>query len=521
MEQVIETGVEVYSDNSIRQNMLDKVMTPQYDPFEKSVAELRGYVGLNAQVKRRATNELNKFLRGKTGVPSKQVEFESLNGYGMFRAVPPPYDLMYLAKLYEISSYNYGAINAKVANTVALGYDFVESPKMQEAVNGVTDSGKLDKIRRKVEKGRRELFEWLDGCNEDSLFTETLTKFYTDYETTGNGYLEVGRTTSGQIQYLGHIPSTTMRVRAWRDGYVQIVSNKITFFRNFQDSTTPDQVGDDPQPNEVIHLKNYSPINSFYGVPDIIAAKVAMAGNEFAGRYNLDYFEHKAVPRYVIVIKGAVLSDRSRSELLEFFQSGLKGKNHRSIIVPLPADDPNNKVEFKMEPVEVGTQEGSFNQYRNANRDEILMAHRVPISKIGIPEGIGLAEALAADKTFKEQVTRPMQQIIEKKINRIVGERSDALILKLNELSLTDEDLQSQIDERYLRMQVLTPNEVRARKGMASIEGGDKVVDLKPQQPEQKAQATGNRVRDQKRTAGATDSKGAARNAKGTGRKTP
>ena len=55
-----------------------------------------------------------------------------------------------------------------------------------------------------------------------------------------------------------------------------------------------------------------------------------------------------------------------------------------------------------MEPIEAGEQESSFNIYRKSNRDEILLAHRVPISKIGIPEGINLAAARDADKTFKD-----------------------------------------------------------------------------------------------------------------------
>jgi capsid portal protein len=125
-------------------------------------------------------------------------------------------------------------------------------------------------------------------------------------------------------------------------------------------------------------------MNNYYGIPDIVAAQMALAGNEFAGRYNLDYFENKAVPRYIITVKGAKLSPESERKLLEFFQVGLKGKNHRSLYIPLPADTPDNKVEFKMEPVEAGAQESSFNIYRQSNRDEILLAHRVPINKIGV-----------------------------------------------------------------------------------------------------------------------------------------
>ena len=209
---------------------------------------------------------------------------------------------------------------------------------------------------------------------------------------------------------------------------------------------------------------------------------------------------------------------RSR-KLLEFFQVGLKGKNHRSLYVPLPADTSDSKVEFKMEPIEADVQESSFEKYRKANRDEILLAHRVPINKIGVPEGVSLANARDADKTFKEQVCRPAQMILEKKLNNIFSEKTDALVLKFNELTLTDEDTQSKIDERYLRMQVITPNEVRIRKGMIPMDGGDEVVQLKPQQQaEVRAQAGNTRTRDQNRQNNQTDTAGEGRSAKGDGR---
>jgi HK97 family phage portal protein len=279
--------------------------------------------------------------------------------------------------------------------------------------------------------------------------------------------------------------------------------------------------GQEDRPNEIIHLKKYTPMNNYYGIPDIVASQNAMAGNEFAGKYNLDYFENKAVPRYIITVKGAKLSPESERKLLEFFQVGLKGKNHRSLYVPLPADSSDSKVEFKMEPVEANIQDSSFNNYRKANRDEILLSHRVPINKIGVPEGVSLASARDADKMFKEQVCRPAQDILEKKLNRIIAEKTDVLILHFNELTLTDEDTQSKIDERYLRMQVITPNEVRIRKGMVPIDGGDEVIQLKPQQAaEQTAQAMNSRARTQERDSNSPDISGEARNPKGEGRVT-
>ena len=491
------------------------------DPFLIQEDDLRKVSGLSATFRRKMGREITKAFSGReeTGTQQNLLQ-QAVTGYAMFDLVEPPYNLEYLSKIYEISTYNYAAINAKVANIVGLGYDFIETRKTNDAFDSITDEKQLERARRKLNKLKQDLQLWLDSTNDEDTFTQTLIKAYTDLEATGNGFIEISRTTAGNIGYIGHIPAKTMRVRRLRDGFIQLLYGKAVFFRNFGDTVTENPIaGGEDRPNEIIHLKKYTPMNNYYGIPDIIAAQNALAGNEFAGKYNLDYFENKAVPRYIITVKGAKLSAESERKLLEFFQVGLRGKNHRSLYIPLPADSPDQKVEFKMEPIEAGAQESSFNVYRKANRDEILLAHRVPINKIGTPEGVNLAVARDADKTFKEQVCRPSQMTLEKKLNKIFEEKTDALSLKFNELTLTDEDTQSKIDERYLRMQVITPNEVRIRKGMIPMDGGDEVVELKPQQQaEIRTQANNTRVREQERQANSPDISGEGRNAQGDGR---
>lgn len=488
------------------------------DPFAVTGDDAKSVEGLSAALKRKVSR-MNKAYTGDGDAKSKKNEYEDVTVYNIVGAVQPPYNLDYLAKLYEVSSPHYAAVRIKTANIVGLGYDFVESHATREKMASIGDKKRKEAARRRLQRHKSELYAWLDDCNDEDTFEETLQKVWIDYEATGNGYIEIGRKTTGEIGYIGHIPSTTIRVRRNRDGFVQMISNKAVFFRNFGDSKTTDPVGNDPRPNEIIHIKKYSPTTGFYGIPDIIAAKAAVAGNEFAARFNLDYFENKAVPRYVIVVKGATLSVSAERNLHEFFQTGLKGKHHRTLVVPLPADEENRKVDFKMEPVEAGTQDSSFVNYRKGNHSDIFLAHRLPPSKAGFSEGVSLAAARDADKSFKEQVSRPEQRILEKKVNRIVKEKTDAFYLKLNELSLTDEDTQSKIDERYLRMKTVVPNEIRARWGKEPIEGGDEPVDLKPQQAaEARAQAGNSRRRDQERENNATDNDATGRNEQGAGR---
>jgi capsid portal protein len=213
------------------------------------------------------------------------------------------------------------------------------------------------------------------------------------------------------------------------------------------------------------------------------------------------------VPRYIVTLKGAKLSSEAEDKLFRFLQSGLRGQNHRTLYIPLPGDGPDNKVEFKMEPVENGIQEGSFDKYRTSNVHDILMAHQVPISKVGSDPGSSIASALVSDRTFKEQVARPAQKNLEKTINKLIKEKTDILLLKFNELTLTDENTQSQIDERYLRAQVVVPNDIRPRLGLPVVPQGDTPVVMTPQQrAEQNAQMAGTRQRDQQRTDQASDS---------------
>ncbi len=512
--------IEVSLGSVIKKSMVDVAD----DPFYAEGEVVRKMAGVSPALKRKTTRELQKSHEGD-GAASKKLEPTLVTGYTLFDVETPPYNLEYLAKLNEISSPHYAAIKAKVANIVGLGFELVETNKTKEKLDRITDEAATQKARRKMARVKEEILDWIDSCNKDDEFMETLVKVWTDYEATGNGYVEIGRKVNGEIGYLGHVPAVGMRIRTKRDGFVQILSNKALFFRNFGDNETVDPVGNDPRPNEVIHFKKYSPTNNFYGIPDIIAAQQAIAGNEFSARFNLDYFENKAVPRYVVVIKGGTLSANAQRNILEFFQTDLKGKNHRTLFVPLPPDTTEAKTSFDMKPVEAGTQDSSFMNYTKSNLRDILMAHRVPVGKVTQADGASLAASRDADKTFKEQVCRPEQKLVEKKLNKIFKEVTDLFELKLVELTLTDEDTLSKMDERYLRWGVMLPNEVRARWGWTGIKDGDKATGMMQQQEaaaqakaEQTAMGNATRTRDSARSAGATDSAGEGRNEQGAGR---
>jgi PBSX family phage portal protein len=506
------------------------------DPFGKSWEDLKSFSSLDTNFKRRASRmakamempPTDSYLSaaranqsGLDGAKSKEINPGDVfrNGYGMFDVITPPWNLYQLANYYDTSFANHAAIDAKVENIVGLGYDFQISSRTMMRLEDNENREAVNRARKRIERARIELRDWLETLNDDESFTTTLTKFYTDVQATGNGYLEIGRTVSGEIGYIGHIPSTTMRVRRLRDGYVQIIGNKVVYFRNFG-AKNQNPITTDPRPNEIIHYKEYSPLNTFYGVPDIISAITSLQGDQLASQYNIDYFGNKAVPRYVVTLKGAKLSSDAEDKMFRFLQTSLKGQSHRTLYIPLPGDSDTNKVEFKMTPIENGVQEASFKEYRLQNRDDILVAHQVPLSKIGGGDSGSIAAALAQDRTFKEQVSRPAQRNLEKMINRVIKEKTDILEFKFNELTLTDEIAQSQILERYVKTQILTPNEAREQLGMPQRPDGDDPFEMNSRQAaDMRSNTAQNRERDRERANNQSDGPAtiSGRNAQGEG----
>ena len=271
------------------------------DPFEKNWDQLKGLSGMDQNFRRRTIRNMSKainptpedtaYLSAAGAVASGQnAKSKQLNpgivyrnGYGLFDVITPPYNMYELANYYDTSFANHAAIDAKVENVVGLGYRFDITDRTLLSFEMADDAGKVERARSRIERAKIMLRDWLESLNDDDSFTTTMEKVYTDLQATGNGFIEVGRTVSGEIGYIGHIPATTIRVRRLRDGFVQIIGQKLVYFRNFG-AKNQNPVTDDPRPNEIIHLAQYSPLNTFYGVPDIISAMPSLIGDQLASQ---------------------------------------------------------------------------------------------------------------------------------------------------------------------------------------------------------------------------------------------
>ena len=199
------------------------------DPFNKTWDDLKDLGGINQNFKRRTVRLLNKAAEmtpayldsanaqssGVDGTGTKGINPGTVyrNGYGLFDIITPPYNMYELANFYDTSFANHAAIDAKVENVVGLGYRFDISDRTSLRLETSNDEQASARARKRIERMKIELRDWLENLNDDDSFTKTMEKVYIDLEATGNGFIEIGRTVDGDFGYLCHIPATTVRVR--------------------------------------------------------------------------------------------------------------------------------------------------------------------------------------------------------------------------------------------------------------------------------------------------------------------
>lgn len=400
--------------------------------------------------------------------------------YASGEVVEPPYDLEALAALYETNSTHKACVDAKTINVVGLGFRFVPAGDERE-----TSAEHLALLVH--------LFE---TCNPEMTFTEVMRAVWTDVECLGNGYLELTRNSQGQIDGLYHVPGTTVRVLADRSGYAQVREGRKRYFRSvgggevavgaessshsirshggsvgaespshsmsFSSHSIPSHAGGQ---NEMMHFSKYTPQSTYYGVSDIIPAIGAVAGDKAAREYNIDFFSHNAVPRMAIVVEGGELSDGVLGQIKQYMESEIKGQGHKTLVLEVPGS--GTKVRLEKLTVE-GQQDAAFLEYRKANRDEVLLVHRVPPSKVTVVENANLANSRDQDKTFREQVVRPEQRRIEYKMNRLIREQLGIgdWLFQFKEMDLTEAREEAEVSAIYADIGVLSAEEIRGRLGL-------------------------------------------------------
>jgi HK97 family phage portal protein len=330
----------------------------------------------------------------------------------------------------------------KIAKTATnVGYDFV--PR---------DS------RTKIKT--RELNVLKAFFSQQTDFVYELRRIYKDLLICGDAYLYVVPDRRRRPVRLKRLHPKTVHIKMSRTGKIEAYYQK-----------DPDNILDEAiefQPHEILHFRIDDPDNDIYGLSPLESLKWAVSADLYAQRYNAAFFQNSGVTGTIIGVRNANPDEVQRNRAwLEQNYTGPENA-HKPIVIEGESITIDKAVATH---TEMGFLAG-----RTFIITEILAVLDVPPAKVGIMETANRSNSKEQDKTFRTESVSPLQYIVESVINEqfvkpILGVENTIFVH--SEGDTRDAIEQMDYYTKGEAWGVFNVNEIRAKLGMAPVEGGD------------------------------------------------
>ena len=304
-------------------------------------------------------------------------------------------------------------------------------------------------------------------------FEEVLSRVALDYETTGNGYMEIVKGPSGIILELYFMPAVKMYKRPRG-------ADTAFYFLNSSIGQYVPMKAFDPKDTEpgssVLHFANYTQASRYYGLPDWRGCIPDIELDYYATLYNKKFFINSGIPDLAIIVEGGAFDKDTQDQVTSFLQSNIKGYLNAHKTLYLPVNDPNVKVRFEKLGLEV-PKDASFDQLRSRCRDNIVSGHGVYPRLVGIVTAGQLGgggEATGQLKTFQEITINPRQSMFEKKITPVFNSMDEGAIeFSFEKMDVSIQEPDSTYYPAMINSGVLTTEKARELLGYEQNMIGD------------------------------------------------
>lgn len=345
--------------------------------------------------------------------------------------VQPRYNLIDVQSYLVGNAWHYAAVKAKAIAATELGYEWRYEKRSRRGI---------------LQQATKDLSSFEDRIyarNHKDLATLLRDQAF-DYFSTGNKTMEIAYNMGGKVDSIYAVPAITVFRHPWYPIAIQAIPQWeswwsilpfdgqresgglqvraiLPLFMSGLSRADLYQMFPNVDPalftdNEMVHVTNsLISTDPFYGVADILPALSAMFGDNAANDYNWQFFENNAVPRYAVTVTGGRVDKEVSKSIVDFFNREIQGRNHRTIVIPLPRDMTAN-----FQALDATQNEASFIQFKKLNREEIAAAHSIPPSEIGLWENANKANASQQAKNYFLKVIRPYQAKDEAMMNRIL-----------------------------------------------------------------------------------------------------
>lgn len=410
---------------------------------------------------------------------SKQIK-EDAWAYSEY-ILEPKYDPGKLIDVLDMNSFHENCVDVVARDSSGLNFTFVPSDKENEE-----------------DFDRQDILSFFDNISP-SINTLLYRRMY-DRRAIGYGALEIIREdrSESQIVNIAHIPAQTLRRHADGIRVKQMVGTKIVWFyiygKNFNDKGEKVDIHADTgefypynslsaeeKANELLWSMDYAPGTNYYGRPKIMGALSAILGETSRERFNISFFKNYGMPAFAVTVTGdfadyeldpedegydytKTLKYRISQQLKQVIKNP-----HSAVTILVPSEGEEGNVEVKLQPLSVEQKEASFRLFRKDNRDEIIQAHKVDPSRLGIHEQGQLngSNSKILDNSYKISTIAPLKTENEDDINNLLLNEFGLSDWKftINDLDPKDYSLEIQVIKDLFNMGCITPNQIISAMG--------------------------------------------------------
>jgi hypothetical protein len=280
--------------------------------------------------------------------------------------------------------------------------------------------------------------ETLDPLCEIS-FQDTMGDVAEDFLDVGNGFLEIVREKpDGKITGIHHIPAKDVDIYIEDQLYnrhyrIKTSSGEVGYYGNifarFGEGAEllvrlKDNLKDKTNVSEVIHFRQSSNLNRWYGMPRWLAATASIELMQALHQFSFDFFINRGVPEFILVIKGGKMAKPDWDKVEQALKANIgTGNSHKTMALNLT--DPNMDVVVEKLAMEGTGDSTMLKDMSETLALSIVSAHGVPplLAGILIPGKLGSANELPnALQSFQALVVGPMQTCVSTTLGVSLGD---------------------------------------------------------------------------------------------------